>query len=762
MEPNKNKSGKNRCVINDARDELIGLWSGSNPGEARKLLARGAGVLTRITHGQELQRPVKVLEDLVFSLKKSPSSSCFAAASLIEELLNHHKDLLFSHISDKECSAGICFFCFQENIPPCQRACPAGIDIPGFMTQTGRGEFQDAVEIISENNPFPYVCGMICPAPCEDACLRNLFDEPVFIRPLKAVAAKGAANSKGYPEPYTAPLTGKKVAVIGAGPAGLSASFYLAKKGHEPVVFESEDEPGGMLRYGIPEFRLSREILNSDISWITSHGVKIHTKERKKEIGKLFKEGFDAVFLATGVHLSRKIPFKGNDLAHVLSGVDFLKKVNKGENPVVGPDVVVVGGGNVAVDVAMAALRQGGKNVHMVCLENRDEMPASFHELRAATMEGVVVHNSWGPFEAKKDHTFESIFCKRVFDENQRFAPVFDDTRHMTLKADHLIIAAGQAADLSYLETENEIDTTTGLIWVDKYSHATDREGVFAGGDVVTGPNIAVEAVKAGKEAAIAIDEWLQQQQDKSESLSRSSLSPVSHPLLPNTQAGFSNTKPRLSNFYTRHLSHSTGSTHSANFADSTGFTDSSQPLRVTATHRMEEKRAVLLEQNPDVRKKNFFPVEFELDPEIAAAEAGRCLRCDICIGCGLCQFVCSEMGVDAIKLVKSGTGRFVISDFKNISDKCISCGACGEVCPTGAITLVQEELLKRTEFTGTVMCENILLKCSKCGTPLMPGKYYDFMENNYCSKSGCNESLRLCYSCTRQESADKEKRYFI
>ena len=768
------EQGKKECEVHDAREQIIDLWyRAESGGFEKKILARCAGILTHICYGFDVHNaaagaligtsglhdisalgdtyalqdvPVNNLQDdnlqvdnlqeksenffgevqnysaeafvreltlISDILEKNGSELCRTALLLVQPLLSDNIELLKLHVTDKQCQAGICF---RKLSPPCQKACPAGIDIPGFMAETGKKNYREAVKIITETNPFPYVCGMICPAPCEKACLRQYFDEPVFIRTMKAVAAKETIKKFGtYPKPVKKNSTGKRVAIAGSGPAGLSAAFFLAKAGHFPVVFESEEKPGGMLRYGIPDFRLPVDILNQDISWIKSNGVEIKTGQKVQGISDFFKKGFHAVFLSTGIPRSRKIPFKGNDLPHVLSGVDFLRRVNKNENPSIGSEVVVIGGGNVAVDVAMAALRQGAVKVHMVCLENADEMPASRHELKIATDEGIVVHNSWGPFKATADKTFEAVFCKRVFDETGRFSPEFDNEKKLNLHSDNILIAAGQAADLSFLEENSGIKTERGLISVKKNSYETDRQGVFAGGDVVSGPGIAVEAIKSGKQAARVIDAWL---------TGRKSIKSDNH----NKMDFVSHMPP---------------------------------PLKVNALDRQGMKRARLEEERPEKRKNNYLPVEFELDSESAVMEAGRCLRCDICIGCGLCQFICSEMGVDAIRLAKTDDDRFVFVDFTTMAEKCISCGACGEVCPTGAIKIVQHDIERKTEFTGTDMCEHQVVLCAECKKPVMPERYYDFLEKGI-SKHQIKDkdSLRLCQACTRSAMAAKMEKF--
>ncbi len=790
------------CAVHSVRNKLIDLWYRADAqGEEKKILARCAGILTGICYGfapgkasffekakfnsQKTCDDVKELETdshssscpavsqseqneqneqnqtglmairdmglLLDILNQNGSDLCMEAFSLIEYLLSDNRKLLMLHVKDKQCQAGICF---KQPSPPCQKACPAGIDIPGFMTETGKGNYSRAVEIITEVNPFPYVCGMICPAPCENACLRQYFDEPVFIRTMKAVAAKQTIKKQGrYPKPAKKAISGKRIAIVGAGPAGLTAAFFLAKSGHAPVVFESAEKPGGMLRYGIPDFRLPPDILENDISWIESNGVKIKTGRKIQGVSDLFNRGFHAVFLSPGIPVSKKIPFKGNDFPHVISGVDFLRKVNKNENPSTGSEVVVIGGGNVAVDVAMAALRQGAHKVHMVCLENADEMPASRHELKTATDEGIMVHNSWGPFQTTEDKIFEAVFCKRVFDDNGRFAPEFDNTKKLTLHSDNILIAAGQAADLSFLGDDNKVKTDRGLISVRENSYETDWEGVFAGGDVVSGPGIAVEAIKSGKQAAEKINAWLAKKFQETGNQKSA-----------NDQKNAQHANPRDASDQPEPDSAISQSGNPGGTDDDDSgnlISHMPLPLKVDVSFRQGRKRAVLEEKSPDKRKNNYLPVEFELDPGLASMEAERCLRCDLCIGCGLCQFICSEMGVNAIRLAKTDDNRFVFVDFTTMADKCISCGACAEVCPTGAIKVVQHDLVRQTEFTGTNMCEHSVLKCQRCNKPLMPERYYNFLEKKISKHQAYDKnSLRLCQACTMVEIAAKADRY--
>jgi len=736
-----------KCSINIARIKIIKVWKNfKQDTNEKRLFAKIAGILTHIIYGMGKKHHLTELRKISNLIKISLSDKYIdksseipllkTGISIIEDIYTNQKDLLISHITEKKCKYNNCF---KKISPPCEKSCPAGIDIPAFIVQTGGGKFKHALEIILENNPFPYVCGLICPAPCEDSCLRKTLDKPVFIRSIKAVAARETIQEKCYPKPNIKSLTGKKVAIIGSGPGGLSAAFYLAKQGHLPVVFEAEKELGGMLRYGIPDFRLPLKILNNDISWIKLHGVEIHTKTRINNIKKLFNNGFNAVFLATGTPFSNKIPFKGNERSNVISGIDFLRKINKGENPDIGKKVIVIGGGNVAVDVAMAALRQNALKIKMVCLENKNEMPASENELRTAIMEGVIVYNSWGPFYLKKNNLFEFIFCKKIFNDKGKFAPVFDNNKKLELYCDTVLVAAGQIPDFSYLENDTEINIFKGLIKINN-SYKTNINGVFAGGDVVTGPNIAVNAIKAGKEAALEIDKWLMNKNKKKHNQTEKNLN----------------------------------------------FPEKIPCLKINALNRKNTKRAKLEEQNPKKRINNYLPIEEELSINQAQKEAQRCLRCDICIGCGLCQFICSEIGINAINLTICDD-RFVFTDFTSFSNKCISCGACEKVCPTGAVKIIQKQNFIRTEFTGTFLNKNTMLECDLCGKLIMPDLYYKNIETRLDLKTktfaikpeaielksetpdirkktidikNLSENLRVCPACTRTKYAENLKKF--
>ncbi|MBW2209229.1 MAG: FAD-dependent oxidoreductase [Deltaproteobacteria bacterium] len=337
---------------------------------------------------------------------------------------------------------------------------------------------------------------------------------PVSICALKRYAAD---NEQGLwnRNAKIAADSGKKVAVVGAGPAGLTAAFYLKKQGHGVTVFESRSKPGGMMRYGIPDYRLPPGLLDKEINDILSLGIEMKTGVtlgKDATLEQLKNDGYDAVFLSTGARLSRRIPLEGSDLPDVLWGVDFLGKVAEGEEISLKERVIVIGGGNVAVDVALSALRCGARDVTMVCLETREEMPAHEWEIEAAEKEGVKVKPSWGPHRILSEKGtitgMELVHCVSVFDDQCVFNPDFDDTRE-TLEGDQVIMAIGQAADFSFLEDAGSVKTDQGLIVVNEETLETGMGGVYAGGDVVTVPGAVIHAIAGGRRAAASMDQAL-------------------------------------------------------------------------------------------------------------------------------------------------------------------------------------------------------------------------------------------------------------
>ncbi|MFC1870484.1 FAD-dependent oxidoreductase [Chloroflexota bacterium] len=396
---------------------------------------------------------------------------------------------------------------------PCSSACPAGIDIPRYVNYVAQSKYSEALAVIREKVPFPGTLGRVCIHPCEQACHRNQLNDPISIKKLKRFAADRGGDlwREGS---KMAERSGRRVAIVGAGPAGLTAAFYLAKAGHSVTVFEALPQPGGMMRIGIPEYRLPRDILASEIDVIRETGVEIKTNTRVESVDSLLKDGFNAVFIASGAQLSRRLDIKGSELDGVRWGLDFLRKVNLGRKVDIEERVLVVGGGNVAIDVALTALRVGAKEVQLACLESREEMPAYEWEIQQALEEGVKVNVSWGPKkllgDGKKVKGIDLIRCTRVFDEAGRFNPSFDESVTTTIDTDMVILAIGQAPDVSFLGEDSKIQCSEGgYIIANETTLETNVPGIFAGGDAVSGAASVIEAIAMARQAASAIDKYL-------------------------------------------------------------------------------------------------------------------------------------------------------------------------------------------------------------------------------------------------------------
>ena len=403
---------------------------------------------------------------------------------------------------------------------PCTQACPAGIDVPGYLRLIAQGRNDDAYKLIMEKAPLPGVLGRVCPHPCETACKRGEINAPIAI----CAAKRFAADHTGEIERWIAavpPDSGRRVAVVGAGPAGLTAAFYLRKKGHAVTVFEARPKAGGMLRYGIPRYRLPEAILDKEINQLLAAGIELRTDHKLGGdfgVEQLRENGFEAVFLAVGAQLSRRIELEGSGLEGVHWGVEFLSQVAEGRHPAVREKVAVIGGGNVAVDVALSALRLGAQKVSLACLEKREEMPANPWEIEQAQAEGVEMLYAWGPSRVLgndgKVAGLELVRCTSVFDENGNFCPYFDDTK-ITIDADQIVLAIGQASetafcrDFCFLEDQGDLPVQKGLIAIDPETQQTEMRGVFAGGDAANGPATVIQAIAAGRRAAVSIDRYL-------------------------------------------------------------------------------------------------------------------------------------------------------------------------------------------------------------------------------------------------------------
>ena len=572
---------ENTCMVDIARyflefvqSESCGKCTPCRVG-TKKMLT----ILEAISRGQAKLEDLDQLELLAEHIKKG--SLCGlgqTAPNPVLSTLRHFRDEYEEHIVLKTCRAAVCEGLVRA---PCQHACPAGVNVPEYLALAAEGRLTEAANIIRRRNPFVSVCGRVCDHPCEQRCRRSEIDQPLAIRALKRYIAD---HMDDYDTPMARPAQGQaEVAIIGSGPAGLSCAYFLALMQRPSVVFEAQPIPGGMLTLGIPEFRLPKDILKREIDFILSHGVKLRTDSRIDDVTELLKEGFKAVFVATGGQRGKSIDIEGIDLKGVIDALEFLcdRALGKGLD-CRGKRIVVLGGGNAAVDVARSAVRLGADETTILYRRTQHEMPAYEEEIEGAIEEGVELVTLGIPKRIiGKDRAVSAIEYLRAelgrADADGRRRPVPVEGSETTIQCDIVIPAIGQIASTESLIVEGGPELTQwGTVKVDPVGLNTTVDSIFSGGDCVTGSASVIGAIAAGQKAAVSIDKML----------------------------GGSGNLP-----------------HDVGFS----FTKPDEEALTKAPLRPEEKSIP-----PKERKRGFAEVVLGLDRSMALAEAGRCLRCDL------------------------------------------------------------------------------------------------------------------------------------
>jgi NADH-quinone oxidoreductase subunit F len=500
-----------RFYMDFIREESCGKCSACRTGTTRML-----EILERITAGNGSEGDVELLQELGEVI--SDTAMCGlgqTAPNPVLSTIKYFRDEYDEHIRNHYCRAGVCSELF---ISPCENTCPAGVNVPGYLRLVAAGRFVDAYNLVRQENPFPAVCGRICTHPCELKCRRATLDEAVAIRELKRYVADYAyKNEQPFTKDIVFPKNGRKVAVIGAGTSGLTCGYYLVRIGYDVDVYEAESVAGGVLAFGIPEYRLPKQVLQHEIDLILKAGVNIHLNiDVDKDVTfKALRSRYDAVYVATGAQFPEKVNIPGENLPGVIHGIDFLKSVNLAKDVRLGNTVAIIGGGNTAIDSARTAVRLGAKHVVILYRRTRDSMPAYAEEVSDALEEGIELIELVTPvrFIGGKNGRVARVECVRntisEFDAKGRRKAIPVEGSNFFVDVDNVIPAVSQYSDLPFIP-KNEIGLTPwGTFIIDNDTMMTTMPGVFAGGDVARGPDTVIQAIADGKNAAIAIDKYL-------------------------------------------------------------------------------------------------------------------------------------------------------------------------------------------------------------------------------------------------------------
>lgn len=673
-------------------------------------------LLEDVSWGRGGREHYKAMEVLAQALvDEGPDKVCIETGQMVLSALRDHREVFTSHIETEICPTGECV---KLAPAPCQTACPAGIDVPSYVTLIGLGRDAEAVELIREDNPFPWVCGLVCTNPCEFMCVRGRMDTPISIKYLKGFAAERAMSEMRYQNPPKAADNGRKVCIIGAGPAGMTAAYYLSLKGYRVTIIEALPVPGGMMMVGIPRYRLPREVIDREAGSIEALGVEFRYNTR---LGKdvtfeqLKEEGFEAFLIAVGAHDAYKMLIPGEeDYPQVINAIDFLRRVSLGDRHIPGRRVAIIGGGNVALDAARTCIRLGCESVSVVYRRTRAEMPAHEEEVLQAEEEGVRMVFLTVPVEVEgSDGAITALHCLRAElgkpDERGRRRPVPIEGSDHFLEVDAVVSAIGQTVDNTGLTDLDELKwSKRSTIMANTITMETSVEGVFAAGDVVTGPATVVEAIGGGKKAADAIERYLQG---------------IPQPQMPPVPVR----RRRL------------------------------ECIEVPASTKMSITRPQMPLLNTDRRRITFQQVELGYPENAVREEARRCLRCDICRRCGHCVGICRDkMGVDALNLGYLDFDHPVPTDLRTTAERCIACGACAANCPNEAMVVKDKDGERCLTLCGTVLNRLKLEYCAKCGAPIGPERYHDYVTKRVKTIGVLAKEGPLCVACARKFSAER------
>lgn len=707
---------ENTCPVSDLSGKLAdAIDSGRLPNPRDRRRAEDIlQLLKDVAWGSADEQHLPAMESLAAKLEQDgKTESSKQVGKLIDSTLNQHREVFTSHIDTHNCTTGDCV---KLAPAPCQMACPAGLDIPTYVTLIGTGRDAEAVDVIRQDCPFPWVCGLVCTRPCEFMCVRARIDTPISIKTLKGFAAERAMSERSYKNPPQGPDKNKKICVIGAGPGGLSAAYYLALQGYGVRVVEEQAVAGGMLLLGIPRYRLPRKVIDREVAMLKNLGVEFQYDTRFGQdvtLQKLKQEGFEAFFFAIGAHKSFKLGIPGEaEFPQVIDAIDFLRRVALGDRQAPGEKVVVIGGGNVAIDAARTCLRLGCESVTLAYRRTRSEMPANAEEIEQGEEEGIRFKFLIVPTGVVGNQNcvqgLDCLQARLVAKEGQdRKYPVPIEDSEFTIDSDVIICAIGQQVDAGCLESLAGLEwTRRRTINVHMATMETDMAGVFAAGDAVTGPATVIEAIGGGKRAAQSIDRYL---------------SGIPQPIMPPVPTR----RGRI------------------------------EYLDVPAGTKMSLKRPEMALLNIDRRRTTFQQVELGYPENMVREEARRCLRCDVCLRCGKCVEVCRDkMGVNALQMGYFDFDHPVPTDFRVTADKCILCGACSTNCPTGAMQMEDRGDERVLSLCGTILNRKKLLPCESCGVVLGPAQYLDFVEKRIKGVARIADNRRLCDACARKSTA--------